>query len=676
MKKNSSNLNKKRARPVSPLTITIGKLPHEKYCYISDSISDKTKNTKIKISMIDMKEDNKQVILKEQQEEHDATLDVLGMDPQILKDELPKIVNTIQTNENENIYLPISANWFNMDNIHEIEIKSLPEFFVGKYPSKTPKIYKEYRNFIINLYRENSSMYLSSKTCNKHLAGDSAAIMRIHAFLEHWGLINFKVNPKFKPNFIPKAFNFKSPIFIDASLFMYDNSQINDNISNYNNPESPIVLTNKRKCVSTLYPINKIPNEIFNKFLDNLTDMEKGIKSNNQLNSDFYKNFKNINFLSQNYRPKCDVCGNFCMVSWYISKENINNKNNHEDENESDNDMGVSISIDEKSLKNEFCLICEDCYNNKEIPLPKNLKRENFEISSIYNLFSKEKLNMKLKEKIKEQNWTEEENKKLLESMKNNNNWDDIVKSLGKNNNKTKTDCILHLIQMPIIELNDDESDKEEKEINDTEKDQDKEKDNENIKEGNNVLITENEFLQINQEEENKDNNNNNIEIEKENIVNNNNINLIKIDEEKKEEEKNDRMNNKMLEIFMRLFKRYLNEKDKDNKKEKINDENGNIINKYFKEVIYKTFAKSIDKCKELKNDEKIEMKNIVDILVYLEMKKIELKMNYFRQFERLLEYKKTLLKTIETQIIQERIKLITKKLLLQQKQHQANETK
>ena len=29
--------------------------------------------------------------------------------------------------------------------------------------------------------------------------------------------------------------------------------------------------------------------------------------------------------------------------------------------------------------------------------------------------------------------------------------------------------------------------------------------------------------------------------------------------------------------------------------------------------------------------------------------------MNYFRQFERLLKYKKTQLKTIETQIIQER---------------------
>ena len=634
MKKNSSNLNKKRARPVSPLTITIGKLPHEKYCYISDSISDKTKNTKIKISMIDMKEDNKQVILKEQQEEHDATLDVLGMDPQILKDELPKIVNTIQTNENENIYLPISANWFNMDNIHEIEIKSLPEFFVGKYPSKTPKIYKEYRNFIINLYRENSSMYLSSKTCNKHLAGDSAAIMRIHAFLEHWGLINFKVNPKFKPNFIPKAFNFKSPIFIDASLFMYDNSQINENINNYNNPESPIVLTNKRKCVSTLYPINKIPNEIFNKFLDNLTDMEKGIKSNNQLNSDFYKNFKNINFLSQNYRPKCDICGNFCMVNWYISKENNPVKNNLESENESENDMGVSISIDEKSVKKEFILICEECFNNKEIPLPKNLNRENFEISSVYNLFSKDKLNTKIQEKINEQKWTSEENKKLIECMKKNNNWDDVVKSLGKNNNKTKTDCILHLLQnpIPVIELKEEE---------------------ESEKEENNELNNDEKNMKENEIEPN---------------INNTEI---KMEEEKKEQEKNDKMENKMLEIFMKLFKRYLNEK---NQNEKVSDENGNISNKSFKEVIYKTFAKSLNKCKELKNEEKNEMKNIVDILVYLEMRKIELKMNYFRQFERLLEYKKTQLKTIETQIIQERIKLITKKLLLQQKQQQANE--
>ena len=47
--------------------------------------------------------------------------------------------------------------WFDPENydnkIHPIEEESLPEFFSGKYPSKTPQVYKEYRNFMIMLYR-------------------------------------------------------------------------------------------------------------------------------------------------------------------------------------------------------------------------------------------------------------------------------------------------------------------------------------------------------------------------------------------------------------------------------------------------------------------------------------------------------------------------------------------
>ena len=659
-KNTASNLNKKRARNISPLTITIGKLPHDKYYYISDSLSNKTNNTKIKISMMDLKDD-KQIVLKEREEEKNAAFDILGMEPQILRGELPKIINTIEKNESENIYLPISASWFNMDNIHEIEMKSLPEFFVGKYPSKTPSIYKNYRNFIINLYRENSSMYLSSKTCLKHLAGDSGAIMRIHSFLEHWGLINFKLNPKFKPNFIPKAFNFKSPLFIDSSLFMIDNSKKNENIIDYNEPERSLMIKNKNKNVALLYPINKISNELFNKFVDNMNNIDIINKDKDNNDSAFYKNFKKINFLSQNYRPKCDVCGNFCMVDWYITKENLGK---NEEENESDIEMGVSISIDENSLKREFFLICEECFNNKEIPLPNNLKRENFELSSVYNLLSRDKLNHKLIDKMNQQKWTEEENKTLLESLKTNNNWDDIIKSLGQDSTKSKKDCILHLIQMPLEKEEEEESQK----IKEKEKDKEiteEEHDIELNKKGENMDINKNnEEENIIEDKEIK----NNIEINKENEIKNE----IKIEEEKKEQEKNDKMNNNMIEILMRMFKRYLNEKNDKN----VSDENGNILNKYFKEVIYKTFAKSIDKCKELKNIEKNEMKNIVDILVYLQMKKIELKMNYFRQFERLLEYKKNQLRTIETQIINERIKLITKKLLLQKKQQQANENK
>lgn len=35
--------------------------------------------------------------------------------------------------------------------------------------------------------------------CRRHLSGDACAIVRVHAFLEKWGLINFNVQPELKP---------------------------------------------------------------------------------------------------------------------------------------------------------------------------------------------------------------------------------------------------------------------------------------------------------------------------------------------------------------------------------------------------------------------------------------------------------------------------------------------
>ena len=89
----SSNLNKKRARPAEPLIITLGKLNHG-YYYINDSISGG--GTKIKISMVDLSntKEEKQISLKEHEEENDASLDILNLSHQVLKDELPKIVNS------------------------------------------------------------------------------------------------------------------------------------------------------------------------------------------------------------------------------------------------------------------------------------------------------------------------------------------------------------------------------------------------------------------------------------------------------------------------------------------------------------------------------------------------------------------------------------------------------
>ena len=39
----------------------------------------------------------------------------------------------------QQLTIPSAAEaWFNLEDIHQIEIDSLPEFFSGRYPSKTP----------------------------------------------------------------------------------------------------------------------------------------------------------------------------------------------------------------------------------------------------------------------------------------------------------------------------------------------------------------------------------------------------------------------------------------------------------------------------------------------------------------------------------------------------------
>lgn len=91
------------------------------------------------------------------------------------------------------IILPSYSAWFDMYDIHNIEKKALPEFFNQRNRSKTPAVYKDYRDFMINTYRLNPAEYLTVTACRRNLAGDVCAIMRVHAFLEQWGLINYQV---------------------------------------------------------------------------------------------------------------------------------------------------------------------------------------------------------------------------------------------------------------------------------------------------------------------------------------------------------------------------------------------------------------------------------------------------------------------------------------------------
>ncbi|KAJ1934998.1 SWI/SNF and RSC complex subunit Ssr2, partial [Linderina macrospora] len=108
--------------------------------------------------------------------------------------------------QTQEIIVPSYAAWFNLSSIHQNEKRALPEFFNSRNLSKTPTIYKEYRNFMINSYRLNPSEYLTVTACRRNLAGDVCAIMRVHGFLEQWGLINYQADADSQPSTIGPPF--------------------------------------------------------------------------------------------------------------------------------------------------------------------------------------------------------------------------------------------------------------------------------------------------------------------------------------------------------------------------------------------------------------------------------------------------------------------------------------
>lgn len=114
------------------------------------------------------------------------------------------------------VIIPSFSRWFNRDEIHEIERKSLPEFFNGKNRTKTPEVYRQYRDFMIDTYRLNPTEYLTVTACRRNLAGDIAAIMRVHRFLEQWGLLNYQIDPETRPSIVGPQYTGHFQVLLDT----------------------------------------------------------------------------------------------------------------------------------------------------------------------------------------------------------------------------------------------------------------------------------------------------------------------------------------------------------------------------------------------------------------------------------------------------------------------------
>ncbi len=200
------------------------------------------------------------------------------------EDSQTKIDETDQEYAKTSFIIPSCSAWFNIDKIHEIEMQSLPEFFCGKFPHKNPVTYMDYRNFIIKLYRESPNSYLSATVCRKNLPGDVCSIIRLHAFLEHWGLINFNVDPQLKPAKVQLgASGNLNPNIIDVASKGYLKVQEAELLQQYYQKEDQQVTVNPSQNV-------------------------------------FLIAAKKINILSSHKKPACNFCGNLCGPYWYKKK--------------------------------------------------------------------------------------------------------------------------------------------------------------------------------------------------------------------------------------------------------------------------------------------------------------------------------------------------------------------
>ncbi|GMF56058.1 unnamed protein product [Phytophthora fragariaefolia] len=110
----------------------------------------------------------------------------------------------------EAVAVPRCSTWFAMDKINPIEKRMLPEFFTAS-ASKSAELYLKYRNYMVHAYRQQPGVYLTATACRRNLAGDACAILRVHEFLTHWGLINFHVPPHAMPPALHANYAFKAP---------------------------------------------------------------------------------------------------------------------------------------------------------------------------------------------------------------------------------------------------------------------------------------------------------------------------------------------------------------------------------------------------------------------------------------------------------------------------------
>ena len=83
--------------------------------------------------------------------------------------------------------------WFSISTIHVNEIEAMSEFFDKMCSLRTPASYMRIRNMIYEMYRNNPCVYLSATEARRKMSGDVCTILRVHDYMDAYGIINYAV---------------------------------------------------------------------------------------------------------------------------------------------------------------------------------------------------------------------------------------------------------------------------------------------------------------------------------------------------------------------------------------------------------------------------------------------------------------------------------------------------
>ncbi|KAK5128178.1 hypothetical protein LTR08_004082 [Meristemomyces frigidus] len=312
--------------------------------------------------------------------------------------------------QNHAIILPSYSAWFDMHVIHNLERKALPEYFNNRNRSKTPAVYKDYRDFMVNTYRLNPAEYLTVTACRRNLAGDVCAIMRVHAFLEQWGLINYQIDPDTRPSNIGPPFTGHFRITADTPRGLQPLQPTSQPITTSGKPFAP---TDRLASASKPADLNlEVRRNIYDSTGKEVapTTTAEGASTSN-LEDSLGKDVK---------QHHCYSCGKDCTRVRYHNAKNP-----------------PSTATTPKPSKEQRYDLCSLCYQEGRFPSSTTAadyaKLENERYRSLGD---------------KETPWNEEELLLLLEGLEMfDENWDSVADHVGS---RTREECVLKFLSLEI----------------------------------------------------------------------------------------------------------------------------------------------------------------------------------------------------------------------------------